>query len=166
MSEIAKMILSFMLVLALICVVFGIGSKVDFFGTVEAILTPLNELATYGSKMIQNVYNEPIFLPNEDIMVVRLYFDDGHYCDVARYNTYFAKEKFVYSSNPDVVSYSNSVLIDCRVFCDSNGNVIYKQGLFQTVYTLTTTYELYLYNYQESYSLDGWSEGGGGRGGR
>ena len=157
MSKITRIILSVMLILAVGCTCFNVGSKHNLVTVLQDTVAPFTDIGQYGLRVINRMFGEPLFLASDDVLVVRLYFRDGTYCDVARYNTPFANEVFAYSNNPAVVSYSSGVLLSFRKFYDEKGNVLYEQSWTQEPATLQTTWGDYLLNYQQYGYKEGWS---------
>lgn len=156
MNKLLKISLSVMLVMAVFCVCFGVENNANFFDAGAEILKPVEGLVSYSGRFIQNIVNEPVFSYDDEIVVTRLVFDDGHYCDVASYNSFFSKDMLMYSTNPRVVSYKSGFLRIGGTFYDSYGRVVYKQGWTQEPYVITTTYKDYIQNFKDSSSLDGW----------
>ena len=161
MKKILTVVLSVMLLLGVFITAFGIESDPDFFVAFNNVLDPFVSIGEQGLKFVDHMFDDPMFLETDEILVFRFYFDDGHYCDVGRYRSWFAKEKFLYSSNSavDRLGYPMFLFLKQprRIFYDDNGDEIYKQGITQTLYHLRTTFGDYVRYYRDNSSKEGWT---------
>lgn len=163
----AQKIVIFMIVLAVLVTAFGLSTSVDFFQVSRDVFDRLTAVTDPLVDGISYLFVGASFDADDTIEVVRYFFDDGHYCDVARrlrsnVLDSVAFYTLVYSTNENVTRYAGFRLLDTLTFkysfTNAAGDVIYKVGMFKTTYHWTGSYFDYCLDKQKNPSVEGWTK--------
>ena len=165
-----------MVAIAVFTVSFNVGSRYDFFASMNNVFDITNRFTTVASRVIQSAIGETVFAYDDDIKVLRMYFDhdltgwrgsvdaSGNrvetYIDIGNLNTPFAKAKFLASNDLRIVSMKMGFDVgDLGLkwkFYDSNDTLLYEWSMWRGFYYINVTYKDYLYNYRDEFSTDNW----------